>query len=205
MMKNSPTSGSLSQRRLPFLMMLATVLAAVTLSGPAMADEKSPQVALKTSLGEIVLELDAAKAPVTVENFLHYVKSGHYNGTIFHRVIEGFMIQGGGFDAKGAEKETEKPIKNESANGLRNATYTIAMARRPDPNSATAQFFINVKDNASLDYPGQDGHGYCVFGKVVKGKEVVDKIKATPTADKGGAFASAPVTPVVIESATLLK
>ena len=185
--------------------MAAALFTGVLLTGNAMADEKSPQVSIKTNLGEIVLELDATKAPVTVENFLGYVKKGFYSGTVFHRVIESFMIQGGGFDAKGEEKETGKPIKNEANNGLHNENYTIAMARRGDPNSATAQFFINTKDNAFLDYPGQDGFGYCVFGKVIKGKDVVDKIKSTPKTNKGGAFTDAPTTPVVIESATVVK
>jgi len=185
--------------------MAAALVASLVFASEATADDKAPQVSLKTNMGEIVVELDAAKAPITVENFLKYVNKGHYNGTIFHRVIENFMIQGGGFDAKGEEKETGAPIKNESKNGLHNENYTLAMARRPDPNSATAQFFINTKDNAFLDYPGQDGYGYCVFGKVIKGKDVVDKIKSTPKSNQGGALSDAPVKPVVIESATVVK
>jgi len=205
MITATPHSPKSSPRRTFLLSMAAALFAGMALTGEALADDQTPQVSLKTNLGEIVIELDAAKAPVTVENFLKYVKKGQYNGTVFHRVIENFMIQGGGFDATGKEKDTDAPIKNEAKNGLHNETYTIAMARKPDPNSATAQFFINTKNNSFLDYPGQDGYGYCVFGKVVKGKEVVDKIKSTPIANKGGAFTDAPVTPVVIESATVVK
>ncbi len=150
--------------------------------GPSVAG-KPAQVILKTNQGDIVVELDAAKAPVTVANFLGYVQNKHYDGTVFHRVIDGFMIQGGGFasiDGQIVEKPTGKGIVNESQNGLANARGTIAMARTNDPNSATAQFFINVKDNAMLDYPSNGG--YAVFGKVVKGMDVVDKIKGVPTA-----------------------
>jgi cyclophilin family peptidyl-prolyl cis-trans isomerase len=164
----------------------------------------APRVALKTSMGEIVLELNAEKAPETVKNFLAYVKKGHYNGTIFHRVMSNFMIQGGGFDADMKEKPTGATIQNEANNGLKNETYTVAMARRPDPHSASAQFFINVKDNAMLDYPGQDGWGYAVFGKVIKGTDVVEKIKAVPTGNSGY-HQNVPTTPVVIESARILK
>ena len=134
-------------------------------------------ITLSTSLGNIVLELDADKAPITVENFLSYAKSGYYNGTIFHRVIDGFMIQGGGFDSSMKQKSTENPIKNEANNGLKNNKYTIAMARTSIPDSATSQFFINVNNNDFLNYPGQDGWGYCVFGKVTAGTDVVDKIQ----------------------------
>lgn len=143
---------------------------------------KTDKVRLKTNQGDIVIELDREKAPVTVENFLSYVKKKHYDGTVFHRVIPGFMIQGGGFAKEGAglvEKTTDAPIKNEGQNGLKNVRGTVAMARTNDPNSAKAQFFINVADNASLDYPSNGG--YAVFGKVVQGMEVVDKIKAVPT------------------------
>ena len=173
-------------------------------AAPASALDPTPHVALKTSMGEIVLELDQEKAPKSVANFLQYVKSGYYKGTVFHRVIDGFMIQGGGFDKNMKQKATKAPIKNEAQNGLQNVTYSIAMARTGDPHSATAQFFINVNDNGALDYPGRDGFGYTVFGKVVKGMDVVDKIKAVPVADKGP-HQNVPVTPVVIESATLLK
>jgi cyclophilin family peptidyl-prolyl cis-trans isomerase len=163
-----------------------------------------PHVSVKTSMGEIVLELYPEKAPKTVANFLQYVKSGHYNGTIFHRVIDNFMIQGGGFDKNMHQKPTNPPIENEAKNGLKNDTYTVAMARTAAPHSASAQFFINVKDNRSLDYPGQDGWGYCVFGKVIKGTDVVDRIKSVETTSSG-MFQNVPVKPVVIESATLTK
>jgi cyclophilin family peptidyl-prolyl cis-trans isomerase len=143
-------------------------------------------ITLSTNLGTIVLELDAEKAPITVENFLSYAKSGYYNGTIFHRVIDGFMIQGGGFDSSMKQKPTEKPIKNEANNGLKNNKYTIAMARTSIPDSATSQFFINVNNNDFLNYPGQDGWGYCVFGKVTEGTDVVDKIQKVATGSSGG-------------------
>lgn len=164
----------------------------------------NPQVLLKTSLGDIVLELNAEKAPKTVENFLQYVKSGQYSGTIFHRVIENFMIQGGGFDKDMSQKPTRAPIENEAKNGLKNDAYTVAMARTSAPHSASAQFFINLKDNDFLNYPGQDGWGYAVFGKVIKGKDVVDKIKSVPTGNKGF-HQNVPTTPVVIESASVVK
>ncbi len=149
------------------------------------AAEKSPKVRLKTSAGDIVLELNAQKAPITVENFLSYVKKKHYDGTVFHRVMDGFMIQGGGFAVKGdalVEKSSGKGIKNESNNGLKNDRGTVAMARTNDPDSATAQFFINVSDNAGLNYPSMGG--YAVFGKVVEGMDVVDKIKNSATGVK---------------------
>lgn len=159
-------------------------------------------VILTTNLGDIKIELNAEKAPKTVENFLNYVKSGHYDGTIFHRVIEGFMIQGGGFEPGMKQKATEKPIDNEAMNGLTNDMYTIAMARTSDPHSATAQFFINVNDNHFLNYPGQDGWGYCVFGEVVEGTDVIDKIKAVRTT-RAGMHADVPVIDVVIQKATI--
>ncbi len=183
-----------------------TVLAAFSISSAATLAHAAdaPRVLLKTNMGEIVLELNPEKAPKTVENFLQYVKSGHYSGTIFHRVIENFMIQGGGLDADLKEKPTTTTVENEAKNGLKNEIYTVAMARTQAPHSASAQFFINVKTNSFLDYPGRDGWGYCVFGKVVKGMDVVDKIKAVPVAD-AGRYQSVPVKPVVIESATLMK
>ena len=180
--------------------------AALSLAGAAhgvMATE-NPQVSLKTSMGEMVLELYPEKAPKTVANFLQYVKSGHYNGTVFHRVIDGFMIQGGGFDKDMKQKPTQAPIENEAKNGLKNEAYSVAMARTSAPHSASAQFFINIKNNSFLDYPGQDGWGYAVFGKVIKGTNVVDKIKAVETTHKG-MFQNVPVTPVVIESASVIK
>ena len=146
------------------------------------------------------------KAPATVANFLEYVREGFYNGTVFHRVINGFMIQGGGLDANLNEKPTRAPIKNEAGNGLTNLPYTVAMARTSDPDSATAQFFINVADNKFLNHTANDaqGWGYAVFGKVVGGREVVDKIKAVPTGDREG-YQSVPLTPVVILKATVVE
>ncbi|MFS2007928.1 peptidylprolyl isomerase [Duganella sp. CT11-25] len=188
---------------------LMTVFAGLTLSGavlsaPAAAPSATPQVEIKTSMGDIVLELDREKAPKSVDNFLAYVKTGFYKGTIFHRVIDGFMIQTGGFDEKLKQKKTNKAIPIESQNGLLNNKYTVAMARTGDPNSATSQFFINVENNDALNYPGRDGFGYTVFGKVVKGEEVVDKIKGVLVDDKG-MFQNIPVIPIVIKSATILK
>ncbi len=161
-------------------------------------------VKLHTSKGVIILQLDAEKAPVTVKNFLEYVNSGFYKGTIFHRVIGNFMIQGGGFEPGMIQKKTNAPIMNEAANGLKNDKYTVAMARTGDPNSATAQFFINVNDNDFLNYPGQDGWGYCVFGKVVEGKEVVDAIRSVKTGNRSG-FQDVPVEDVVITDAEVVK
>jgi peptidyl-prolyl cis-trans isomerase B (cyclophilin B) len=160
-------------------------------------------VILTTNHGNIKIELDAEKAPKTVENFLAYVNSGHYAGTIFHRVIDGFMIQGGGFEPGMKQKPTNAPVENEAKNGLKNAPYTLAMARTSDPHSASAQFFINLKNNDFLDYPGQDGWGYCVFGKVVEGMDIVDKIKAVKTT-RTGMFADVPVEDVVIEKAEVV-
>lgn len=159
-------------------------------------------VELTTNMGKITIQLDAEKAPKTVENFLSYVKSGHFDGTIFHRVIDGFMIQGGGFDEKMSQKPTQEPIENEASNGLKNDPYTVAMARTSDPHSATAQFFINVADNAFLNFkaPTGSGWGYTVFGSVVEGKEVVDKIAKVKTANKGF-HADVPVDPIVIQKA----
>ncbi|MFC0168599.1 peptidylprolyl isomerase [Pseudoduganella danionis] len=188
---------------------LMSLFAGVALSGAALAATPAaapatPQVEIKTTMGDIVVELNGEKAPKTVDNFINYVKAGFYKGTIFHRVIDGFMIQGGGFDEKLVQKKTNKPVPIESQNGLTNNTYTIAMARTGDPNSATSQFFINVANNDALNYPGRDGFGYTVFGKVVKGQEVVDRIKAVLVDDKGS-FQNIPVVPVVIKSATILK
>ncbi|HWU98447.1 MAG TPA: peptidylprolyl isomerase [Oxalicibacterium sp.] len=160
-------------------------------------------VILTTNHGNITIELDAEKAPKTVENFLAYVNSGHYAGTIFHRVIDGFMVQGGGFEPGMKQKPTNAPVENEAKNGLKNGMYTLAMARTSDPHSASAQFFINVNDNSFLDYPGQDGWGYCVFGKVTDGTDVVDKIKSVKTT-RSGMFADVPVEDVVIEKAEVV-
>ena len=165
----------------------------------------NPQVELVIKdQGTITLELDRAKAPKSVENFLQYVKDKHYDGTVFHRVIDGFMIQGGGFTADLKQKPTRAPIPLEASNGLKNDKYTIAMARTGDPNSATAQFFINVKDNAMLNAPKPDGYGYTVFGKVVAGTDVVDKIRQARTGNQGG-MQNVPLEAITIRSATLLK
>jgi cyclophilin family peptidyl-prolyl cis-trans isomerase len=166
---------------------------------------KEMKVKLTTSMGPITVELDKDKAPVSAANFAKYVESGHYNGTIFHRVIDGFMIQGGGFTKDMAQKPTQAPIKNEADNGLKNDKYTLALARTPDPNSASSQFFINVKDNDFLNYkaPTMQGWGYAVFGKVVEGKDVVDKIAKVATGNAKG-FENVPATPVVIEKAECL-
>ena len=178
---------------------------AFSLAMRAAAPAFALKVRLDTSMGASVVELDADKAPKTVANFVEYVKAGHYNGTVFHRVIDGFMIQGGGMDASMNERPTRAPIPLESRNGLVNARGTVAMARTMDPNSATAQFFINLKDNSFLDQANsRDGNGYAVFGKVVSGMDVVDKIKSVPTGNKGP-HQNVPLQPVVIKQATLEK
>ncbi|APV51600.1 peptidylprolyl isomerase [Betaproteobacteria bacterium GR16-43] len=193
---------------------IATLLCASALV-PAVAAAQSPgacaaklkasktlSVTLTTSMGPIVLALDSEKAPLTVVNFATYVDAGQYNGTIFHRVINGFMIQGGGFTKDMNQKATRAPVKNEAGNGLKNDTYTIAMARTQDPDSATGQFFINVKDNDMLNR-NPSSAGYAVFGKVTSGQDTVDKIKAVPTGNAGG-HQNVPTTPVVIEKAECL-
>jgi len=166
----------------------------------------SPRVKLQTNQGDIVITLDAEKAPKTVENFLSYVKSGFYNGTIFHRVIDGFMVQGGGFEAGLKQKPTQAPIENEADNGLKNDKYTLAMARTSDPHSATAQFFINVANNDFLNFtaPTPNGWGYAVFGKVTEGTEIVDKIKGVKTGNSGF-HQNVPTEDVVIEKAEVLE
>ncbi len=160
---------------------------------------KSPVVIIDTNMGSIEVELNQDKAPVTVKNFLSYVDSKFYNGLIFHRVIDGFMIQGGGYDEKMIERKTKEPIKNEAKNGLLNDTGSISMARTADPDSATAQFFINVNDNSSLNYPSPDGHGYAVFGKVTSGMHVVNRIKMVKTGNLAG-HANVPMDTVLIKS-----
>jgi len=178
------------------------------LTGTAFAAEgKNPTLLLETTLGNITVELFQKEAPISTKNFLDYAKSGFYNGTIFHRVIPGFMIQGGGFTAEMHQKPTGAPIKNEAANGLKNERGTLAMARTMMVDSATAQFFINVANNAFLNHregAGQGGFGYAVFGKVVSGMDVVDKIAATPTGNEKG-FSDVPNTPMVIKSVKILK
>ena len=174
------------------------------MSNPQVELHVTINVAETATQGVITLELDAVNAPKSTANFLAYVNDKHYDGTVFHRVIDGFMIQGGGFTADMVQKPTKSPIPLEANNGLKNDTYTIAMARTGNPNSATSQFFINVKDNAMLNAPNPDGHGYAVFGKVVEGTAVVDKIKAVATGNKGP-HQNVPNTPVTITSATVLK
>jgi len=163
-------------------------------------------VKLTTNFGTITLELDAKAAPITVANFLQYVQDGHYDGTIFHRIIDGFMIQGGGFTTDMNQKDSRAPIKNEANNGLKNEAYSIAMARTPNPDSATSQFFINVANNTFLDFrePSAQGYGYCVFGKVVEGQDVVDHIRKARTGMKAG-HQDVPVDPIVIEKAEVLE
>ena len=163
-----------------------------------------PKVEMQTSAGKIVIELDDAKAPVSSKNFLAYVQDGFYNGTVFHRIIPGFMIQGGGFTADMSQKSAKAPIQNEAKNGLKNARGTIAMARTQDPHSAAAQFFINHADNGPLDYPSRDGWGYAVFGKVTEGMDVVDKIAQVKTGNKGF-HQNVPVEPVVIQSVKVIS
>ena len=177
--------------------LLATLLLA---SGSAFA---APSVEMQTSIGKIVIELDAAKAPKTVENFLQYAKDGFYTGTVFHRVIDGFMIQGGGFTKEMEQKPAERKVENEGKNGLKNLRGTIAMARTQDPHSASAQFFINHKDNAMLDYPSRDNWGYAVFGKVTEGLDVVDKIAKVATGNRGG-HQNVPIEPVIIQSVKII-
>jgi len=197
-------------------MTIRTLLASALLVLPLIATAQAPhpscsaalkgtnpvKVKLTTSMGPIVIQLDKEKAPISTENFVKYVESGHYNGTIFHRVIDNFMIQGGGFSKDMSQKPTQAPIKNESMNGLKNDNYTVAMARTGVRDSATSQFFINIKDNDFLNYSGEtpQGFGYAVFGKVVEGKDTVDKIKKVATGNAQG-HQNVPTTPVVIEKA----
>lgn len=178
---------------------ISRFVAGLMLALATLASQAAPSVEMQTSMGMIVIELDSEKAPISVKNFLQYAKDGYYNGTIFHRVIDGFMIQGGGFTKDMGEKPTGAQIPNEAKNGLKNTRGTIAMARRAEPHSATAQFFINHKDNSALDYPSRDGWGYAVFGKVTQGLEVVDKIAKVRTGNRG-MFQDVPVEPVVIQS-----
>ncbi len=186
------------------VMRRCVLLCALSLLGMSAWAQGLPQVKLSTNQGDIVLELDPSKAPKTVDNFLRYVKDKHYDGTVFHRVIDGFMIQGGGFTPDMQQKATRAPVELEAKNGLKNDRGTIAMARTGNPNSATSQFFINVVNNDMLNAPNPDGFGYTVFGKVVAGMEVVDKIRAAPTGNKG-MFQNVPLASVNILSATQLK
>jgi cyclophilin family peptidyl-prolyl cis-trans isomerase len=194
-----------SSRRSVLMLALALPLLCLAPSdASAQSAGAKPVVVLTTTLGEIEIELDEAKAPITVKNFLAYVDEGFYDGTIFHRVIRDFMIQGGGFTPQMSQKKTKANIQNEAANGLKNVKGSLAMARTSAPHSASSQFFINHKDNSFLDYPGQDGWGYAVFGRVVKGIEVVDKIAAVQTGVKAG-MSDVPVQSVAIVSARRKK
>ena len=177
----------------------------LVMSGVTTAFAANPIVEMSTSLGTVRMELYADKAPKTVENFLQYVKDRFYDGTVFHRVIPGFMVQGGGFTGQMEQKKTREPVANEAQNGLKNTLGTVAMARTPNPHSATAQFFINVADNDFLNFTGptQQGFGYCVFGRVTQGMEVIDKIAAVPTGNQGG-HQNVPLKPVVIQSVRIL-
>nr|WP_020565248.1 peptidylprolyl isomerase [Methylosarcina fibrata] len=192
--------------RLPILFMMLFLTTTLSFAKENKMSDTSPKVKLTTSLGAIVIQLNAEKAPVSTANFLQYVNEGFYNGTIFHRVIKDFMAQGGGFDTGFKQKATHDPIKNEADNGLTNKRGSIAMARTPDPNSATAQFFINYRDNAFLNHtsPTPSGWGYAVFGEVVEGMDVVDAMANQPTGNRGG-HQDVPKTDIVIEKAEVVK
>jgi peptidyl-prolyl cis-trans isomerase A (cyclophilin A) len=195
------------RRSVLFLAAVALVAVAIPALAQAPAAGKAaagPIVVISTSMGDMRVQLNPAKAPVSVENFLGYVNKRFYDGTVFHRVIPTFMIQGGGFTPDLTKKPTGAPIANESKNGLKNVRGSLAMARTADPGSATSQFFINVVDNPGLDYPKPDGHGYAVFGQVISGLEVVDKIKAAKTTEKSG-MQNVPIPPVVIKSIRVEK
>jgi len=185
----------------PFAALLAALPGLAAVQAPA---AKNPVVVIETSLGDITVELDRAHAPVTVENFLAYARAGFYDGTIFHRVIKGFMIQGGGLTPDMQRKPTKPPIENEAGNGLSNTRGTIAMARTADPHSATSQFFINTADNVRLDRGREGTGGYAVFGRVTAGMDVVDKIESVPTTDRAG-HQNVPVEPVVIERVRIVS
>ena len=200
---------------IPTMKPIAPTLAAIAIAFAGIAgttqaqektvsDAKPVKIVMETSKGSIEMELDTAKAPKTVENFVSYVKKGHYDGLIFHRVIPDFMIQCGGFTPDMVQKETSPPIENEAKNGLKNVKGSLAMARTPNPHSASSQFFVNLKDNSFLDYPGQDGWGYCVFGKVTKGMEVVEAIAKVETTSKGG-HRDVPAEAVLIKSAKVAE
>lgn len=184
--------------------MLRQFILGLCLCSAGLVATAAPQVEFVTSEGRIVLELNAEKAPKSVDNFMRYAKDGFYNGTVFHRVIPNFMIQGGGFDTQLEQKSTRPPVQNEASNGLQNARGTIAMARTNQPHSATAQFFINHKNNNALDYPGHDGWGYAVFGKVIQGMDVVDKIAAAPTGNIKG-MQNVPFKNVIIQTTNILS
>lgn len=193
---------TLSRRTLTYFL-AGAVLVSVTSLAAAQTAAK-PQVKFTTNLGDFTVELEPTKAPKTVENFLQYVNDKHYEGTVFHRVIDGFMIQGGGFTADMQQKPTRTPIALEAKNGLKNDRYTIAMARTANPNSATSQFYINVANNDMLNAPNPDGHGYAVFGKVVQGQATIDKIRTVPTGNRG-MHQNVPTSAVTITAASVLK
>jgi peptidyl-prolyl cis-trans isomerase A (cyclophilin A) len=184
----------------PLLLVLAQVVSAPVPTPQPRPVPTGPVVVLETTLGTIRIALYQAQAPLSVDNFMKYVRARHYDGTLLHRVIPGFMVQGGGFTPDMKEKPTRPPVKNEARNGLRNSRGTVAMARTGDPDSATSQFFVNVRDNHRLDF-GIGGAGYAVFGEVVEGMEVVDKIVAVPTTTRGDAFHDIPVTPIYLKTA----
>ncbi len=190
-----------------FIVLSLLALPTHALEKPKMTDTSAPEVKFHTTLGDIVLKLDAEKAPASVSNFLTYVREGHYDGTLFHRVIPKFMAQGGGFNTDFVQKSTHAPIKNEADNGLKNKRGSIAMARTNDPQSATAQFFINYVDNTFLDYksPTPQGWGYAVFGEVIEGMDVVDKMATIPTGRGGPMPSDVPQTPIVLEKATVVE
>ncbi|CAG9165902.1 Peptidyl-prolyl cis-trans isomerase A [Cupriavidus laharis] len=191
-------------RRILLAGLSAAALALSALPSMAQQAQKAERVQFVTSQGKFTVEVYPDAAPKSVANFMEYVKSGFYSGTIFHRVINGFMVQGGGFDREMKQKPTRAPIPLEAQNGLKNKAGTVAMARTSDPNSATAQFFVNVVDNPNLDYPQPDGNGYAVFGKVVEGMDTIDKIKNVPTTAYGP-MRNVPATPIVIESASVIQ
>lgn len=191
-------------RRILLAGLSAAALALSALPSMAQQTQKAERVQFVTSQGKFTVEVYPDAAPKTVSNFMEYVKSGFYTGTIFHRVINGFMVQGGGFDREMKQKPTRAPIPLEARNGLKNKAGTVAMARTGDPNSATAQFFVNVVDNPNLDYPQPDGNGYAVFGKVVDGMDTIEKIKNAPTTAYGP-MRNVPATPIVIESASVIQ
>lgn len=192
--------------RKPFIYLMLFLFSTLSFATEKQMSDTQTKVKITTSLGAFVIQLDTVKAPVSAANFAEYVKSGFYNGTIFHRVIPGFMAQGGGFDTSFAQKETKAPIKNEADNGLKNKRGTLAMARTNDPNSATAQFFINYKDNSFLDHtsPTPSGWGYAVFGEVIEGMEIVDEMAKQPTANRG-MHQDVPKTDIVIEKAEIVE
>ena len=202
--KATLNSAAVSTTRRRLNQFLAATTLALAMPAVGWAQDAAPRVRLTTSMGDIVIALDAAKAPLSVENFLQYVKDKHYEGTVFHRVIDNFMIQGGGFTTQMKQKTTRAPVALEASNGLKNDRGTIAMARTSNPNSATSQFFINLVDNAALNAPSPDGYGYTVFGKVIAGMDVVDKIKSVPVGNQG-MHQNVPTTPITILKATLEK